>query len=155
MKPIMPYHVTPGADYWAAWGSKGWSAVRVKVVKRKFAKVSRVDPKTNEVKTRTAKVRLDELVKRDPSQEGRDRPEDGPAEVFADVRSHRELAENKQLMLQSSRTSDEADDSEELTEEEIEARRVERARTAEERWDRVEAHFGKEVVDQWETDEDW
>lgn len=88
--PIMSHHVYEGADYWASWGNKGWSAVRVLGVKRKFADVERINAKTNKTKSRNAQVRLDEMVKRDPKLKGADKPSNGPAEVFSQVRSNRE-----------------------------------------------------------------
>ena len=78
MKPVVPWNVVEGGDYWAAWGSKGWTAVRVLSAKRKWASVARVNPRTNETKSRNAKVRIDELVVRDPKQKGKDKPSDGP-----------------------------------------------------------------------------
>ena len=84
--PVLPWQVQDGRNYWAAWGSKGWSAVRVIAAKRKWAEVERVDAKTNETKSRRSKVRVDELVRRDPKLAGKDRPTAGPAAVFASVR---------------------------------------------------------------------
>lgn len=89
-QPVLPWHVYEGAHYWAAWGNKGWTAVTVVAVKRKWAQVTRVDPKTNKPKNRNSKVRLDELVKRDPKKKGKDKPQEGPAAVFAGARASRE-----------------------------------------------------------------
>ncbi len=92
-RPLDTWHIREGGNYWASWGSKGWTAVLVISVARKWAKVRRLDPKTGALKKRTSKVRLDELVKRDPKQKGRDKPKVGPADVFAGVRSSRARAE--------------------------------------------------------------
>ncbi len=150
----MPYNISPGGDYWASWGSKGWSAVHATHVKRKWVKVNRVDPKTNGVKKRGAKVRADELVKRDPSLEGKDKPTEGPDVVFADVRRHRERAQSEQLVL-TKEEGGPADPTAGMTEKQLLAYHVKRTKEAAARWDRVEAHFGEEVVGQWDTDEDW
>jgi len=107
MKPIPPYQVREGADYWAAWGSKGWTAVRVRSAKRKWAFVDRIDPITNEVRSRKAKVRVDELVRREPKLKGKDKPEISPSVVFDDVRSFR--AAQKATKLELSNASDEED----------------------------------------------
>jgi hypothetical protein len=85
-KPVLKHHVCEGSDYWASWGSKGWTAVRVIQAKRVFANVARINPKTNETKSRNAKVRLDEMVKRDPKKKGKDKPKVSPAVVFEEVR---------------------------------------------------------------------
>jgi len=90
---VPDHHVREGADYWASWGSKGWTSVRVIQVKRKWAQVDRVDPRTNLTKKRKAKVRLDELVRRDPKLTGGDKPEVSPSVIFESVRSLREEAE--------------------------------------------------------------
>ena len=87
--PIPPYLVSEGSHYWASWGNKGWTAVRVSQVKTKYAIVQRIDPLTNEVRTKEARVKLDELVKRNPDLNGEDKPTTGPADVFGRVRSSR------------------------------------------------------------------
>jgi len=84
--PVLPHHIYEGGDYWASWGSKGWTAVRVLNVKRKFADVERINPKTNKTKSRNAQVRLDEMVKRDPKQKGSDKPSEGPGVIFKQIR---------------------------------------------------------------------
>lgn len=154
MKPLMPYNISPGGDYWASWGSKGWSAVQATHVKRKWVKVNRMDPKTNEVKKRGARVRADELVKRDPSKCGADKPTEGPDVVFADVRQHREASQSKQLVL-NKRSDKGSKPTDTMTEEELIAYRTQRALTADARWAKVEEAFGQDVVSQWATDEDW
>ena len=88
--PIHSRLIAEGTDYWASWGSKGWTAVKVLQVKSKYAIVQRMDPLTNEVTTAEARVRLDEMVKRIPELGGTDKPVDGPAEVFASVRRARD-----------------------------------------------------------------
>jgi hypothetical protein len=93
LRPLNTWNIGEGGHYWASWGSKGWTAVLVISVARKWAKVRRLDPKTGTLKKRTSKVRLDELVKRDPKKKGKDKPKVGPADVFAGVRSSRKLAE--------------------------------------------------------------
>lgn len=156
MKPVMPYHVNPGGSYWAAWGSKGWSAVTVNTVRRKWAKVNRVDARTGAVKKRGSKVRADEMVKRDPALNGADKPTLGPAEVFADVRQHREAAEAKQLHLTKNSSIDEAlPMPPNLSPSELAARNARIAEAAALRWENVEAAFGEEIVTSWPTDEDW
>ena len=87
--PIPPYLVDEGAHYWASWGNKGWTAVRVSQVKTKYAVVQRLNPLTNEVMTERARVKLDELVKRIPSMLGEDKPTTSPGAVFARVRLDR------------------------------------------------------------------
>jgi len=155
MKPVMPYNLSIDGDYWASWGSKGWSAVRVNNVKRKFAKVSRVDPKTNEVKKRGAKVRADEMVKRDPSQCGADKPTEGPDVVFADVREYRARTEAKQLHLNKNAEEADGEPTVEMPEEELRVYRANMARDSARRWENVEKGFGPEIVASWATDEDW
>jgi hypothetical protein len=87
--PIPPYLVDEGAHYWASWGNKGWTAVRVSQVKTKYAVVQRLNPLTNEVMTESARVKLDELVRRTPALLGEDKPVRGPDVVFAQVRLDR------------------------------------------------------------------
>lgn len=111
--PILPHQVYEGGDYWASWGSKGWTAVRITSVRRKFAQVERINAKTNETKSRTAKVRLDELVRRDPKQKGTDKPEEGPDEVFASVRRLRKEAEERKAQSVAATARDADDDGEE------------------------------------------
>lgn len=88
--PIPAWHIHEGGNYWASWGSKGWTAITIISAKRKWAQVQRVDPKTNKPKRRNSKVRLDEMVKRDPKLKGKDKPTSGPADIFAGLRASRE-----------------------------------------------------------------
>lgn len=81
-KPVLEHQVMEGGAYWAAWGDKGWSAVKIISKKRKNAVARRVKPNTGAV-IRETKVRLDRLVKRNPELKGKDRPKETPAEVFA------------------------------------------------------------------------
>ena len=108
MQPVLVVHVREGADYWAAWGSKGWSAVRVLSVKHKWATVSRIDPRTNEVKRKRSKVRADELVLRDPTKRGEDKPHEGPGMVFKDVRLFRDSESSGELVLSGDGSGGEA-----------------------------------------------
>lgn len=89
-EPVLPHLVTEGDDYWASWGSKGWTAVKVLQVKTKYAVVQRIDPLTGEVRTAEARVKVDELVKRSPALTGTDKPSRLPSEVFAQVRLDRQ-----------------------------------------------------------------
>lgn len=87
--PILPWQVGTGGTYWAARGDTQWSAVRILAVMRKKAHVERVVPRTGEIIHRKGKVKLDELVKRDPKLKGKDKPKHPPAEVFKRVREVR------------------------------------------------------------------
>jgi len=79
-KPVSD--VTNGGDYWAPFGKKRWSAVRVISVTNDVAEVNRVDPSSNEPKTRRTKVNATQLVKRDSSLNGDDRPTVEPEAIF-------------------------------------------------------------------------
>jgi len=87
--PVPDHLVSEGETYWASWGNKGWSAVRVIQVKRTKAMVERVNPKTNETLPSNATVRLDELVKRNAALLGADKPQRPPASVFKSIRAQR------------------------------------------------------------------
>jgi hypothetical protein len=76
----------PGKPYWAGMGNTRWSAVQITSIKRKWATADRVNPSSNEVTKRGAKVKVAELVKRDPGRKGKDKPQSPPSEVFAKVR---------------------------------------------------------------------
>lgn len=89
-KPLLPIHVGLGGTYWAAKGDTKWSAVRVLKVLRVKADVERVVPRNQEIIHRKGKVKLDELVARDPKLKGKDKPVAPPKEVFADVREAHE-----------------------------------------------------------------
>jgi hypothetical protein len=93
--PLLPIHVGVGGTYWAAKGDTKWSAVRVLRVLRVKAEVERVIPRNQKIIHRKGKVKLDELVKRDPKLKGKDKPKAPPAEVFKEVREARE--KQKQL----------------------------------------------------------
>ena len=88
-QPLFPIHIGAGGTYWAAKGDTKWSAVRVLKVLRVRAEVERVIPRNGNVIHRKGKVRLDELVKRDPKRKGKDKPKAPPAEVFESVRAAR------------------------------------------------------------------
>lgn len=87
--PVPDHLVAEGETYWASWGDKGWSAIRVIQVKRTKAIVERFNPKTNKALPSNATVRLDELVKRDETLLGADKPQKLPASVFMTIRSQR------------------------------------------------------------------
>ncbi len=89
-KPLLPVHVGLGGTYWAAKGDTKWSAVRILKVLRVKADVERVIPRNQKIIHRKGKVKLDELVARDPKLKGKDKPTAPPKEVFADVREARE-----------------------------------------------------------------
>ncbi len=91
-KPLLPIHVGVGGTYWAAKGDTKWSAVRILRVLRVKAEVERVVPRNQKIIHRKGKVKLDELVKRDPKRKGKDKPTVPPKEVFADVRKERAAA---------------------------------------------------------------
>ena len=93
--PLFPIHVGAGGAYWAAKGDTKWSAVRVIKVQRKWAQVERVLPHNQKIIHRKGKVKLDELVKRDPKLKGKDKPTAPPKEVFATVRQDREKAKEQ------------------------------------------------------------
>lgn len=88
--PLLPWQVCNGSTYWAAKGDTKWSAVRILKVLRVKADVERVIPRSQKIIHRKGKVRLDELVKRDPKLKGKDKPTAPPAEVFKQVRELRE-----------------------------------------------------------------
>lgn len=90
---LMTHEVVEGGTYWAPYGSKGWSAVQIISKGYKHAKVMRVKPKTQEVVNKKGKVRLDELLRRDPKLAGADRPSEGPDELLASFREQREQME--------------------------------------------------------------
>jgi hypothetical protein len=98
-KPLLPIHVGIGGTYWAAKGDTKWSAVRILRVLRKKAEVERVIPRSQKIIHRQGKVKLDELVKRDPKLNGKDKPKSPPAEVFAEVREARE--QQRQLVAEA------------------------------------------------------
>jgi len=75
-------NVRDGGDYWAPFGKKRWSAVRVISVTDGEAEVNRVDASSNEPKSRRTKVDASKLVLRDPARVGEDKPEASPSEVF-------------------------------------------------------------------------
>ena len=111
MKAIPPHHIRDGGHYWASWGDKGWTAVYIISAKRKWAKVDRVDPRTGTIKKRNAKVRVDEMVKRNPKLNGSDKPEIGPAVVFAKARKLRtELAEFSEIKLEPTPVEEEVEE---------------------------------------------
>lgn len=93
---VLPHEACVNGTFWAPYGEKGWSAVRIHTVGYKHARVDRVRPKTQEVVTTKGKVRLDELVKRDPNLIGADRPRQTPDEVFATFRRSRAALEEKE-----------------------------------------------------------
>jgi hypothetical protein len=82
----MPFQVMVGRPYWAAFGDRRWSAVQIVTIKRKWANADRVNPSSNQVTKRGARVKVTELVKRDPELKGKDKPQSPPVEVFAKVR---------------------------------------------------------------------
>ena len=90
---VMIYEAQANGTFWAPYGEKGWSAVRIRNLGYKHARVDRVKPKTQEVVTTKGKVRLDELIGRDPKLVGADRPRQTPDELFADFRKSREALE--------------------------------------------------------------
>lgn len=153
MKPLQPYHIREGGSYWAAWGSKGWTAVRVTSAKRKWANVTRVDPKTDETKRKGAKVRIDEMVKRDPAMKGADKPTIGPAEVFDEVRELRESEGAEEVAL-----AERVAEREELRAEQrssslsLAEPDEERIAKLDEAYDRA---FGKDIVASWPSQSDW
>jgi hypothetical protein len=85
----MPWQVGVGGTFWAPYGKKGWSAVRILEVGRVWGKAERVRPKTQEVVNRNGRVRLDELLLRDPAVGGVDRPAQSPEEAFGKQRENR------------------------------------------------------------------
>jgi hypothetical protein len=87
--PVPEHLVFDGGAYWASWGNKGWSAVTILEVKRTKAIARRVNPKTNIALPTNATVRVDELVKRNVTLKGNDKPQKSPAIVFASVRNAR------------------------------------------------------------------
>lgn len=94
--PVVPQaSVWTNGTYWAPWGDGGWSAVKIVKLGRIYARAIRVKPKTGEEAKTRGKVRMDELVRRDPKLQGADRPESPPVVVFADVRLVRSDLEKK------------------------------------------------------------
>ena len=87
---VLPHMVRPGGNFWAPFGDKGWSAVTINSVSRLWCKATRVKPSTGGVVTTGSKVRRDELIKRNPDMEGRDKPTDPASVVFKDAREYRE-----------------------------------------------------------------
>jgi hypothetical protein len=81
---LLPFQIQRGSRVWAPWGVSGWSAIEVVKPSRKWAKGYRVKPATDE-RGAAAKIPLDRLLKRDPAQKGKDKPEQTPDEVFAHV----------------------------------------------------------------------
>ena len=94
-KPLFPHQVSKHGKYWSAMGDTRWSAVQITSISRKWTKATRVNPKTGAVKKKGAKVRIDELLRRDPDLIGADKPEDPPKVVFAEVREARARREKK------------------------------------------------------------
>lgn len=94
-RQLLPHEAVKNGTYWAPYGDKGWSAVRLRSLGYKHAKVDRVKPKTQEVVTTKGKVRLDELIRRDPKLVGTDRPAKAPNETFATSREQRERLEEE------------------------------------------------------------
>lgn len=90
---VIPWMVNEGSHYWSAFGDLRWSAVRILDKGRSRAGAERLDPRNGDVIHRKARVRLDELVKRDPSLHGADKPSVTPAELFSEIRKSR-LASN-------------------------------------------------------------
>ena len=88
-RQLLPWQVQVGNTFWAPYGKKGWSAVRILETGRVWGKAERVKPKTGEVVNRSGRVRLDELLLRDPSVGGVDRPEKTPELVFGAQRESR------------------------------------------------------------------
>jgi len=88
-RPLFSFQVSRLSTYWAPWGEDGWSAVLVIRLGRTRVRVERVNPKTQVAAKTKGWTRLDELLKRDPKQAGADRPEEGPAIVFKEVREAR------------------------------------------------------------------
>lgn len=84
---VMSWHVYKDAAYWAPYGDNAWSAVIITKVGRVWARGQRVKPRTGVVVTEKARVRMDELIKRDPGLTGTDRPEVPPVEFFAKYRA--------------------------------------------------------------------
>jgi hypothetical protein len=92
---LMQHEVIAGGTYWAPYGNKGWSAVQIISKGYKHARVARVRPKTQEVINRKGKVRLDELLRREPKVAGADRPKETPEEIFGVFRAQRKESEEK------------------------------------------------------------
>ena len=84
--PVVEWAVRPGSHFWAPYGDERWSAVTVIKKSRIWATTRRVNPKSGQVITRSSKVKVGELVRRDPDLEGKDKPQGSPAEVFEKVR---------------------------------------------------------------------
>lgn len=82
-EPLLPFQVIEGKDYWSAFGDTRWSAVRITTLKRKWATAERVNASSNEATKRGARVKVAELVPRDPKLKGKDKPQSPPSDVFA------------------------------------------------------------------------
>lgn len=93
---LLPHEAYRNGTYWAPFGNKGWSAVTITKLGRLHARVERVNPKTQEVIAK-GKVRMDELLKRDPKKIGIDKPKDTPDVMFAEYREQRAAVEAKEV----------------------------------------------------------
>jgi len=82
-------------DFWAPFGEKRWSAVRVLSVTDGIAEVNRVDPSSNQPKSRRTKVKASQLLKRDPALKGEDKPTSAPAEMFSEQTKREETRREK------------------------------------------------------------
>lgn len=94
---FMPWQVRPGNTFWAPYGDKGWSAVTILEVGRVWGKAERIKPKTGDVVNRSGRVRLDELLLRDPKVKGADRPTEAPSVMFTKFREERLAATTKDM----------------------------------------------------------
>lgn len=90
---VVPWHVFKDATYWAPYGDSAWSAVIITKVGRVWARAQRVKPRTDVVVTEKARVRMDELIKRDVNLTGTDRPPVPPVEFFARFREDKARVE--------------------------------------------------------------
>lgn len=81
-RTAIPWHVYEGQHFWSPWGDHGWSAITLNRLKRIWCRVSRVNPRTGEITTNKARARRDQLVRRDPALQGRDRPGASPVEIL-------------------------------------------------------------------------
>jgi len=79
---IMPWCVGQKTHAWAPWGVSGWSAVDIKGTSRTWCRANRVDPRTGETVSTSAKVRRDRLIKRDPELRGKDKPTMNPDDAL-------------------------------------------------------------------------
>ena len=108
MSVPLPMHipgVTTDGDYWAPFGKKRWSAVRVVSVKAGVAEVTRVDASSNKPKTRRSKVKVSQLVERDSGLKGTDTPTSTPSEM-CDEAEARECARAKSIAKSMARLPD-------------------------------------------------